>query len=116
MLPTRDFQQQTIVFSFPFFSLLVPIVFSFPFFFFHWISFFRRPSEHHSPHTAARMKRRVLVGVKRCIDYNVKIRVKPDNTGVVTQNVKFSMNPFDEIAGKNEVLNRIFWLIPICFA
>lgn len=45
------------------------------------------------------MKRRVLVGVKRCIDYNVKIRVKPDNTGVLTQNVKFSMNPFDEIAG-----------------
>lgn len=44
------------------------------------------------------MKRRVLVGVKRCIDYNVKIRVKPDNTGVLTQNVKFSMNPFDEIA------------------
>jgi len=45
-----------------------------------------------------KMKRRVLVGVKRCIDYNVKIRVKPDHTGVVTQNVKFSINPFDEIA------------------
>jgi len=44
-------------------------------------------------------KRRVaLVGVKRCIDYAVKVRVKPDGTGVVTQNVKMSMNPFDEIA------------------
>lgn len=41
---------------------------------------------------------KVLVGVKRVIDYNVKIRVKPDHTGVVTENVKMSMNPFDEIA------------------
>ncbi len=44
-------------------------------------------------------KRRIVVGVKRCIDYAVKIRVKPDQSGVITQNVKFSMNPFDEIAG-----------------
>jgi electron transfer flavoprotein beta subunit len=45
------------------------------------------------------MKKRVaLVGCKRCIDYAVKVRVKPDETGVVTQNVKMSMNPFDEIA------------------
>jgi electron transfer flavoprotein beta subunit len=43
-------------------------------------------------------KRRVLVGVKRCVDYAVKIRVRPDNLGVVTQNIKMSMNPFDEIA------------------
>src|ERR1700737_631663 len=41
---------------------------------------------------------KVPVGVKRVIDYNVKIRVKADNTGVETQNVKMSMNPFDEIA------------------
>jgi electron transfer flavoprotein beta subunit len=41
---------------------------------------------------------RVLVGCKRVIDYAVKIRVKPDNTGVVTEGVKHSMNPFDEIA------------------
>lgn len=41
---------------------------------------------------------RVLVGVKRVIDYAVKIRVKPDKMGVVTDGVKHSMNPFDEIA------------------
>lgn len=41
---------------------------------------------------------RVLVGVKRVIDYAVKIRVKPDKKGVVTDGVKHSMNPFDEIA------------------
>ena len=40
---------------------------------------------------------RCLVGVKRVIDYAVKIRVKPDKTGVETANVKMSMNPFDEI-------------------
>lgn len=44
------------------------------------------------------MALRVLVGVKRVIDYAVKIRVKPDNMGVVTEGVKHSMNPFDEIA------------------
>ena len=41
---------------------------------------------------------KVLVGVKRVIDYNVKIRVKADGSGVETANVKMSMNPFDEIA------------------
>ena len=41
---------------------------------------------------------KVLVPVKRVIDYNVKIRVNPDGTGVETQNVKMSMNPFDEIS------------------
>ena len=41
---------------------------------------------------------RVLVAVKRVIDYNVKVRVKPDRSGVETTNVKMSMNPFDEIA------------------
>tara|TARA_R110002096_G_scaffold221143_6_gene409917 strand:+ start:546 stop:1295 length:750 start_codon:yes stop_codon:yes gene_type:complete len=41
---------------------------------------------------------KVLVPVKRVIDYNVKVRVKADGTGVETQNVKMSMNPFDEIS------------------
>jgi electron transfer flavoprotein beta subunit len=41
---------------------------------------------------------KILVAVKRVIDYNVKIRVKSDRTGVETANVKMSMNPFDEIA------------------
>src|SRR5438876_7418109 len=41
---------------------------------------------------------KVLVAVKRVIDFNVKIRVKADKTGVETANVKMSMNPFDEIA------------------
>jgi electron transfer flavoprotein beta subunit len=41
---------------------------------------------------------KALVAVKRVIDYNVKIRVKADNSGVETANVKMSMNPFDEIA------------------
>jgi electron transfer flavoprotein beta subunit len=41
---------------------------------------------------------KVLVSVKRVIDYNVKVRVKPDGSGVETANVKMSMNPFDEIA------------------
>ncbi|ESN97880.1 hypothetical protein HELRODRAFT_101910 [Helobdella robusta] len=44
------------------------------------------------------MSLRILVGCKRVIDYAVKIRVKPDKTGVVTEGVKHSMNPFDEIA------------------
>ncbi|MFT6581237.1 MAG: electron transfer flavoprotein subunit beta/FixA family protein [Alphaproteobacteria bacterium] len=46
---------------------------------------------------------KVLVPVKRVIDYNVKIRVKGDGTGVETANVKMSMNPFDEI-GVEEAL------------
>jgi electron transfer flavoprotein beta subunit len=41
---------------------------------------------------------KVLVPVKRVVDYNVKVRVKPDGTGVDIANVKMSMNPFDEIA------------------
>jgi len=39
-----------------------------------------------------------MVGVKRVVDYNVRIRVKPDNSGVITEGVKMSLNPFDEIA------------------
>jgi len=46
---------------------------------------------------------KALVGVKRVIDYAVKIRVKPDNSGVVTQGVKHSMNPFCEIAVEEAV-------------
>jgi electron transfer flavoprotein beta subunit len=46
---------------------------------------------------------KVLVSVKRVIDYNVKVRVKADGTGVETANVKMSMNPFDEIAVEEAV-------------
>ena len=41
---------------------------------------------------------KILVPVKRVVDYNVKIRVKPDGTGVELANIKMSMNPFDEIS------------------
>src|SRR5688500_20173740 len=41
---------------------------------------------------------KVLVTVKRVVDFNVKIRVRPDGSGVELANVKMSMNPFDEIA------------------
>jgi electron transfer flavoprotein beta subunit len=41
---------------------------------------------------------KVLVPVKRVVDFNVKVRVRPDGSGVETANVKMSMNPFDEIA------------------
>jgi monoamine oxidase len=46
---------------------------------------------------------KVLVAVKRVVDYNVKVRVKPDGSGVDTANVKMSMNPFDEIAVEEAV-------------
>ncbi|MDW8315210.1 MAG: electron transfer flavoprotein subunit beta/FixA family protein [Rhodovarius sp.] len=46
---------------------------------------------------------KVLVPVKRVVDYNVKVRVKADNSGVETANVKMSMNPFDEIAVEEAV-------------
>ncbi|HEY8251769.1 MAG TPA: electron transfer flavoprotein subunit beta/FixA family protein [Burkholderiales bacterium] len=46
---------------------------------------------------------KVLVAVKRVIDFNVKVRVKADGTGVETANVKMSMNPFDEIAVEEAV-------------
>ncbi|MGE0581665.1 MAG: EtfB protein [Steroidobacteraceae bacterium] len=42
--------------------------------------------------------KRILVCVKRVIDFNVRVRVKPDGSGVVTDGVKLSLNPFDEIA------------------
>src|SRR3954462_6362104 len=46
---------------------------------------------------------KVLVPVKRVVDFNVKVRVKPDGSGVETANVKMSMNPFDEIAVEEAV-------------
>ena len=46
---------------------------------------------------------KVLVAVKRVVDYNVKVRVKTDGSGVDTANVKMSMNPFDEIAVEEAV-------------
>ena len=46
---------------------------------------------------------KALVAVKRVVDYNVKVRVKSDQTGVDTANVKMSMNPFDEIAVEEAV-------------
>ena len=49
---------------------------------------------------------KVLVAVKRVVDFNVKIRVKSDGTGVETSNVKMSMNPFDEIALEEGVRMR----------
>ncbi|MGH1420133.1 MAG: electron transfer flavoprotein subunit beta/FixA family protein [Hyphomicrobiaceae bacterium] len=46
---------------------------------------------------------KIIVPVKRVVDYNVKIRVKPDGTGIELANVKMSMNPFDEIAVEEAV-------------
>ncbi len=46
---------------------------------------------------------KVLVPVKRVVDYNVKVRIKPDQSGVDLANVKMSMNPFDEIAVEEAV-------------
>ena len=46
---------------------------------------------------------KILVPIKRVIDFNVKVRVKPDGSGVDTANVKMSMNPFDEIAVEEAV-------------
>ncbi|MEI7427972.1 MAG: electron transfer flavoprotein subunit beta/FixA family protein [Betaproteobacteria bacterium] len=46
---------------------------------------------------------KILVAVKRVVDYNVKVRVKSDHSGVETANVKMSMNPFDEIAVEEAV-------------
>jgi electron transfer flavoprotein beta subunit len=46
---------------------------------------------------------KVLVSIKRVVDFNVKVRVRPDGSGVDTANVKMSMNPFDEIAVEEAV-------------
>ena len=50
---------------------------------------------------------KILVPVKRVVDYNVKVRVKSDNSGVDIANVKMSMNPFDEI-GRASCRERVF--------
>jgi electron transfer flavoprotein beta subunit len=50
--------------------------------------------------------KKILVPVKRVVDYNVKIRVKADGSGVETNNVKMSMNPFDEIAMEEAIRLR----------
>ena len=42
--------------------------------------------------------KRMLVGIKRVVDYNVRVRVRPDGAGVVTEGAKMTLNPFDEIA------------------
>ena len=55
------------------------------------------------PLLAKEEKLKVLVPVKRVVDYNVKVRVKSDGTGVDIANVKMSMNPFDEIAVEEAV-------------
>src|SRR3954469_15352620 len=46
---------------------------------------------------------KILTPIKRVIDYNVKVRVRPDGSGIDTANVKMSMNPFDEIAVEEAV-------------
>merc|ERR1712223_90016 len=58
----------------------------------------RLPFALHLPKRFKKFKMKILVGVKRVIGYAVKIRVRPDSKGVVTDGVKHSMNPFDEIA------------------
>jgi electron transfer flavoprotein beta subunit len=49
---------------------------------------------------------KILVPVKRVVDYNVKIRVKPDGSGVELANIKMSMNPFDEIAVEEAIRQK----------
>src|SRR5437762_8863258 len=53
--------------------------------------------------TPAERPLKLLIPIKRVIDFNVKVRVKPDGSGVDTANVKMSMNPFDEIAVEEAV-------------
>jgi hypothetical protein len=55
------------------------------------------------PHPVRSRSMKVLVPVKRVVDYNVKVRVKSDGSGVDIANVKMSMNPFDEIAVEEAV-------------
>ena len=58
------------------------------------------------PASSPRSAMKVLVPVKRVVDFNVKVRVRPDGSGVDTANVKMSMNPFDEIAVEEAVRLR----------
>src|SRR5260370_6748293 len=53
-----------------------------------------------------RTEMKILVSVKRVVDFNVKVRVKSDGSGVDTANVKMSMNPFDEIGVEEAVRLR----------
>ena len=55
---------------------------------------------------------KILVPVKRVIDYNVKPRVKADGTGVDLANVKMSMNPFDEIAVEEAIRICLLYTSP----
>jgi electron transfer flavoprotein beta subunit len=57
----------------------------------------------HRPSCAKESRLKVLVPIKRVVDYNVKVRVKSDGSGVDLANVKMSMNPFDEIAVEEAV-------------
>src|SRR4029078_5317377 len=56
-----------------------------------------------SPRPRYNFPMKILVAVKRVVDFNVKVRVKGDGSGVETANVKMSMNPFDEIAVEEAV-------------
>ncbi|WP_208436126.1 electron transfer flavoprotein subunit beta/FixA family protein [Bartonella phoceensis] len=49
---------------------------------------------------------KIIVAVKRVVDYNIKIRVKPDSTGIDLSHVKMSMNPFDEIAVEEAIRQK----------
>lgn len=49
---------------------------------------------------------RALVGVKRCLDYSIKVRVNQNQSGVVLTGLKMSMNPFDEIAVEEAIKLR----------
>lgn len=49
---------------------------------------------------------KIIVAIKRVVDYNIKIRVKPDSTGVDLSHVKMSMNPFDEIAVEEAIRQK----------
>ena len=51
---------------------------------------------------------KILVPVKRVVDFNVKVRVKPDGSGVDLANVKMSMNPFDEIAVEEAIRDTLY--------
>ncbi|GKU85775.1 hypothetical protein SLEP1_g398 [Rubroshorea leprosula] len=52
---------------------------------------------------------RIVVAIRRVVDYAVKVRVKPDKTGVETHNVKMSMNPFCELALEEALRRSLGW-------
>jgi electron transfer flavoprotein beta subunit len=64
---------------------------------------FAAPLDTHGIQEITRAAMKIIVPVKRVVDYNVKVRVKSDGTGVETAGVKMSMNPFDEIAVEEAV-------------